>query len=103
MQRKHTHRHTLTHTHTCTHTLTHTHSCEKNIDQPELKIQKTCAHTRSAHHTPAIYTLSLHDALPISHTLTHTHTCTHTLTHTHSCEKNIDQPELKIQKTCAHT
>src|SRR4029434_11331900 len=28
--------------------------------------------------TTEIYTLSLHDALPISHTLTHTHTHTHT-------------------------
>src|SRR4029434_1725421 len=37
--------------------------------------------------TTEIYTLSLHDALPISHTHTHTHTHTltrkHTSTHTH--------------------
>src|SRR4029434_2052133 len=90
--------HTLTHTNT--QTLTHTQD-RKSTRLHSSHTSHTHAHIYSQTHTPTrrpthththfffndtatteIYTLSLHDALPISHTLTHTNT--QTLTHTHT-------------------
>src|SRR4029434_8849072 len=68
---KNTHTHTHTHTHTTTHTHTHTHTrthtCRSTTHSPRHTTPHTHTHTFFFNDTATteIYTLSLHDALPI--------------------------------------
>src|SRR4029434_11148097 len=90
----HTHTHTYQHTHTNTHTHTHTESLfcclletgdhgiqllemdrsEEHTSELQSHLYLVCRLLNDTA-TTEIYTLSLHDALPISHT--HTHTQSH--------------------------
>src|SRR4029434_11362901 len=47
--------------------------------------------------TTEIYTLSLHDALPISHTHTHTHTHRHRHRHTHTHGLRSEEHTSELQ------
>src|SRR4029434_9889425 len=75
----------LTHTHTHTHTRTHarTHKPSSSSAPPLLltSVEKPILE-KDRKSTRLNYTLSLHDALPISHT--HTHIRTHARTHAHT-------------------
>src|SRR4029434_11349568 len=47
--------------------------------------------------TTEIYTLSLHDALPILQTHRHTQTCTHTHTQSHRKERRSEEHTSELQ------
>src|SRR4029434_2974827 len=71
----------LWHTHThCLHSYTYASVNTSGPCSTHLRTSRFFFFNDTA--TTEIYTLSLHDALPISHTHTHTHTQTHTQTQT---------------------